>query len=59
MVDDDVERAQELRDTAAKLRALARQTRSVIARSDLLEMADRFDDLAARIDRGGPPTPDV
>lgn len=47
MVDEDAQRsAQEFRDTAAKLRLLARQVRSYDARRDLLDLADRFDQMA-------------
>ena len=53
MVDDDVQRsAEELRDTAVKLRRLAQQTRSAEARGGLLELADRFEEMAARIEDG-------
>ena len=55
MVDDDVERsAQELRDTAIKLRRLARQTRSHEAREGLLDLAARFEAMAGRIDGSNP-----
>ena len=48
MVDEDAQRsAQEYRDTATKLRLLARQVRSYEARQDLLELAERFDRLAS------------
>ena len=54
MVDDDVARsAEELRDTATKLRRLARQTRSAEAREGLLDLAGRFEAMAERIDGGG------
>ena len=57
MVDDEVRRsADELRDTAAKLRVLARQTRSAEARQGLLDLAERFEGMARRIDGGEPPT---
>ena len=56
MVGDDVQRsADELRDTAAKLRVLARQTRSGEARRGLLELAERFEGMARRIDGDDPP----
>jgi hypothetical protein len=56
MVDDDVQRsAEELRDTATKLRRLARQTRSPEARQGLLELAARFEEMAERIDGSFPP----
>ena len=51
MVDEDAQRsAQEFRDTAAKLRNLARQVRSYQARQDLLDLAERFERMAARRD---------
>lgn len=51
MVDDEVQRsAAELRETAAKLRLLAQQTRSLEARRGLLALAERFEGLAARVD---------
>jgi hypothetical protein len=54
MVGDDVERsAEELRDTATKLRRLARQTRSHEAREGLLDLAARFEEMAGRIDGSG------
>ena len=56
MVDDEVQRsAHELRETAAKLRVLARQTRSAEAHQGLLELAERFEGMARRIDGGNPP----
>jgi hypothetical protein len=55
MVDEDVQRsAEELRDTAAKLRQLARQTRSS-TRRELLNLAERFETMAAQLDGGAPP----
>jgi len=55
MVDDHVERsAEELRNTATKLRRLARQTRSPEAREGLLDLAGRFEEMAARTDGSGP-----
>jgi hypothetical protein len=55
MVDDSVERsAEELRDTATKLRRLARQTRSAAAREGLLDLAARFEEMAERIEGSGP-----
>jgi hypothetical protein len=57
MVDDDVQRsAEELRDTAVKLRRLARRTRSHEAREGLLDLAARFEALAGRIDGGERPS---
>jgi len=60
LVDDEVQRgADELRETAAKLRLLARQTRSYEARQALLDLADRFDRMAASLDgRDQPPQED-
>ena len=56
MVDEDVQRsAEELRDTAAKLRQLARQTRFASTRRELLNLAVRFETMAAQLDGGGPP----
>ena len=52
MVDDAQRSAEELRDTAVKLRRLAQQTRSAEARGGLLELADRFEEMAARIGDG-------
>ena len=55
MVDDAIQRsAEELRDTAARLRQLASQTRSSDARAGLLDLADRFELLAARLDLDRP-----
>ena len=54
MVDDDLRRAKEFRDTAGKLRQLARQVQSPDARRDLLELAERFDRMATRIDPDNP-----
>jgi hypothetical protein len=55
MVDDDLRRAKEFRDTAAKLRRLARQVQSPDARRDLSELAERFERMAQRIDPDNPP----
>jgi len=56
MVDEDIQRsAEELRDTAAKLRALARRTRSPNTRRELLNLAERFERMAAQLDGGGSP----
>jgi hypothetical protein len=52
MVDAVQRSAEELRGTATKLRRLARQTRSPEARAGLLELADRFEQMAARIEDG-------
>jgi hypothetical protein len=54
MVDDDLRRAKEFRDTAAKLRRLARQVQSPDARRDLSELAERFERMAQRIDPENP-----
>ena len=55
MVDDDLRRAKEFRDTAARLRVLARQVQSPDARRDLLDLAQRFERMAQRIDPDDPP----
>jgi len=56
MVDEDVQRsAAELRDTAAKLRALARRTRSPNTRLELVRLAERFERLAAQLEGGSAP----
>ncbi|HYU13391.1 MAG TPA: hypothetical protein VEK82_12500 [Stellaceae bacterium] len=56
MVDEDVQRsADELRDTAAKLRQLARRTRSPNTRLELLSLAERFEGMAAQLEGGGSP----
>jgi len=56
MVDEDVQRsAEELRDTAMKLRQLARQTRFSATRRELLNLAERFEQLAGQLDAGGSP----
>lgn len=50
MVDGDLQRgAEELRDTAAKLRSLARQTRSPDAHRGLIDLAERFERMAGSI----------
>ena len=54
MVDDDLRRAKEFPDAAGKLRQLARQVQSPDARRDLLDLAERFDRMAARIDPDNP-----
>jgi hypothetical protein len=60
MVDEAVQRsAEELRETAAKLRQLARQTRFASTRRELLGLAERFERMAAQLDDGGsPPQPE-
>ena len=56
MVDEDVQRsAEELRETAAKLRQLARQTRFSGTRRELTNLAERFETMAAQLDGGAPP----
>src|SRR5205823_13844234 len=56
MVDEDVQRsAEELRETATKLRQLARQTRYSGTRRGLLNLAERFATIAAQHARGAPP----
>src|SRR5207248_3279623 len=56
MVDEDVQRsAEELRETAAKLRQLARQTRFGSTRRELMNLAERFERMAAELDGGGSP----
>jgi hypothetical protein len=55
MVDDDLRRAKEFRETAAKLRQLARQVQSPDARRDLTDLAERFDRMAGQIDPENPP----
>jgi len=55
MVDDDLRRAKEFRDTAGRLRQLARQVQSPDARRDLVELAERFERMARRIDPDNPP----
>ena len=46
MVDDEVQRTREFREVAVKLRALARQTRSPDAQRQLLDLAERFEQMA-------------
>jgi len=54
MVDEDVQRsAEELRETALKLRQLASQTRFASTRRELLGLAERFERMAAQLDDGG------
>ena len=56
MVDEDVQRsAEELRETAGKLRSLARQTRFAATRRELLNLAERFEAMAAQLDGDAPP----
>jgi chorismate-pyruvate lyase len=51
MVDDEIWRnAEELRDTAAKLKLLARRTQAIHARGDLLNLAERFERMARCMD---------
>ena len=57
MVDDEIHRsAEELRDTAAKLKLLARRTRSLDARGGLLDLAERFERMARCMGSAPPPT---
>ena len=55
MVDDEVQRTREYREVALKLRALARQTRSPEAQRRLLDLAERFEQLAAGGEDGSSP----
>lgn len=56
MVDDELRRsAEELRDTAAKLKLLAQRTRSLEARDGLLDLAKRFERMARCRDGASPP----
>jgi hypothetical protein len=51
MADDEIWRsAEELRDTAEKLKVLAMRTRSIYARDGLLDLAERFEKMAHGID---------
>jgi hypothetical protein len=55
MVDDGVRRsAEELRDMSARLKLLAQQTRSFETRNRLLELAERFERRAGRLETPGP-----
>ncbi|MGD9617627.1 MAG: hypothetical protein AB7H90_21280 [Alphaproteobacteria bacterium] len=57
MVDDEIRRsADELRDTAEKLKLLARRTRSIYARDGLLDLAERFERLARCMGGASPPS---
>lgn len=47
--------ATELRETAEKLNALARRTRSTDARDGLLDLAARFERVARRMEGACPP----
>jgi hypothetical protein len=47
--------AEELRETATKLRQLARQTRFAGTRRELLNLAERFETMATQLDGGAPP----
>ena len=49
MVDDEVQRADELRRVAGRLRLLAQQTRSPEARRELDRLAERFETMAQRL----------
>ena len=56
MVDDELWRsAEELRETAEKLKLLAHRTRSTEARDGLLDLAARFERMAQRLDGASPP----
>ena len=55
MVDDEVNRAAELRQIAARLKLLAQQTRSPDAQRGLRDLAERFEKMAAQIEGGGDP----
>ena len=55
MVDDEVRRTREFRDIAVRLRLLARRTRSPEARRQLLDLADRFDEVAGELRGEDPP----
>jgi hypothetical protein len=60
MVDEDLERrAKELRDIAARLRRLAQQTRSPDPRRELLDLAERFENLARTLAGDGSPEPEA
>jgi hypothetical protein len=60
MVDEDLERrAKELRDIAARLRRLAQQTRSPDPRRELLDLAERFENLAQTLAGDGSPGPEA
>ena len=55
MVDDELRRsAEELRDTAAKLKLLAQRTRSTHARDSLIDLAERFERMARCMDGASP-----
>jgi hypothetical protein len=56
MADDEIRRsAEELRDTAVKLKRLAQQTRSTHVRNGLLDLAERFEQMARCMDDASPP----
>lgn len=56
MVDDELRRsAEELRDTAEKLKLLAQRTRSTEARDGLLDLAARFERMARCMEGACPP----
>lgn len=60
MVDEDLERrAEELRDIAVRLRRLAQQTRSPNPRRELLDLADRFEQMAQNLAGGGASEPEA
>jgi len=59
MVDDLVKRAEELRETARRLRRLGQDARSPDVRRDLLEVADRFEQRARDLAVGRRPDPET
>jgi len=59
MVDDEIQRAQELRQVAARLTLLAQQTRSPDPRRELLDLAERFDNLARTLAGDRSPEPEA
>ena len=57
MVDDELRRsAEELRDTAGRLKLLAQRTCSTHVRDGLIELAERFERMARCMDGAPPPT---
>jgi hypothetical protein len=57
MAEDGIHRgAEELRDTAAKLKLLAQRTRSLDVRDGLLDLAERFERMARCMGRAPPST---
>jgi hypothetical protein len=47
--------SKDLRETAEKLKAMARRTRSIEARETLLDLAVRFERMARCMDGASPP----